>query len=649
MQGAFGPWDAVLNRRPNNPYYVVRPDHFETRGHPTPLSERQSQHALPIGYQLHWFQIESILGLGGFGITYLARDGNLKRSVAIKEFLPSELSVRRDDSTVEPVSENESATFRWGLDRFLSEARTLARFQHPNIVGVHSVFEANNTAYMVMEYEQGRSLGQYLREPGNCTEEKLRELLVPLLDGLEKVHEAGFVHRDIKPNNLFVRDDGSPVVLDFGSARQALGVETRTLTSLVTPGYAPFEQYNANRDGDKQGPWTDIYALGATLYRAVAGKGPVDALTRAGAILKGHKDVLIPAVVAGEGRYSRSFLRAVDRALAFQPEARPQSVAEWRAMFDKTDDDLGAADDADKTLVVARDAAAVLADPSFPKTVRLDGAPPPGRSAGGGGGVEAADDPRRGRGLRLASLLLAGIVVLLLALWWYHQQSLRPVLADVQAYLDEVSCSALVASARERSLTVSGFATDGIELAAAEQALAGFPGVGEVLMQVNMVDRKYCRLIDFYAPYWRTNRLEGLGAAVATLKPGNVFSEDEPLVLDVTAPLYRSYVYVDYHFSDGYVVHLMPGQGSGPVRLDAGESLTLGKRGDWVVSSPFGQEMIAVIAAPFPLFADIRQSNESDGDYLAALNERLRSDSTETEGRPVIADFVFITTQPKEK
>ncbi|MCK5362509.1 MAG: serine/threonine protein kinase, partial [Gammaproteobacteria bacterium] len=281
------------------------------------MSDQQSQYALPIGYQLHWFQIESILGVGGFGITYLARDGNLKRSVAIKEFLPSDLSVRREDSTVEPISEDVSETFRWGLDRFLSEARTLAHFQHPNIVGVHSVFEANNTAYMVMEYEQGRSLGTVLREPDSCREENLRALLMPLLDGLERVHEAGFVHRDIKPNNLFVRDDGSPVVLDFGSARQALGVETRTLTSLVTPGFAPFEQYNATRDGDKQGPWTDIYALGATLYRAVTGKGPVDALTRAGAILKGHKDVLVPASVAAGDRYSASFLRAIDRALAF--------------------------------------------------------------------------------------------------------------------------------------------------------------------------------------------------------------------------------------------------------------------------------------------------------------------------------------------
>jgi serine/threonine protein kinase len=636
------------------------------------LSDQQSQHALPVGYQLHWFQIESILGVGGFGITYLARDGNLKRSVAIKEYLPSDLSVRKDDSTVEPVSEHESETFGWGLDRFLSEARTLARFQHPNIVGVHSVFEANNTAYMVMEYEQGRSFGTVLREPGSCREDRLRDLLMPLLDGLEQVHEAGFVHRDIKPNNLFVRDDGTPVVLDFGSARQALGVETRTLTSLVSPGYAPFEQYNANRDGDKQGPWTDIYALGATLYRAVTGKGPVDALTRAGAILKGHKDVLIPASMAGAGRYSERFLEAIDRALTFQPEARPQSIAEWRVMF--TDaaggelDFLVGEEGGDAT--VAIDSGAEL---PYEKTVRLgqppappsppgsaspgpaSSGPPPAGSSSSGPGPDsggAASPPRAKGGSRAGRwvALAAGAALLIGAIvWWVQQQSLRPELAAVQALLNDVTCAALVASADERAVTVNGYATESVELAGAEQAIGGLSGVGSVAMEVATVDRSYCRLLDFYAPYWRVNRTQKLGTAITTPNPGNVFVEGEPLVLDVAAPLYRSYLYVDYHSHDGYVVHLLPDERSGPVRLGAGEWLSLGEGGEWVVSPPFGEELIAVIASPVPLFADIRQNHESDGDYLAALDERLKADSTGTEGRPVTADFVFITTKPREE
>lgn len=218
------------------------------------------RNALHTGHKLHWYEIVSILGQGGFGITYLANDPNLDLLVAIKEFLPMELAVRESDSSLHPVSDGHSDTYGWGLDRFLSEAQTLARFRHPNIVRVLSVFEANNTAYMVMEYEQGKSLEDALKFRRIEGEEQLLGLLFPLLDGLELVHAAGFIHRDIKPDNIYMREDGVPVLLDFGSARQALGVATRTLTTLVSPGYAPFEQYNATRDSDRQGPWTDLFA-----------------------------------------------------------------------------------------------------------------------------------------------------------------------------------------------------------------------------------------------------------------------------------------------------------------------------------------------------------------------------------------------------
>jgi Serine/threonine protein kinase len=221
------------------------------------MGDKIHRNSLKPGHKLHWYRIEKILGQGGFGITYLAHDFNLDRQVAIKEYLPIELAVREGDFSIHPVSEDHGEKFRWGRDRFITEARTLAKFKHPNIVHVLNVFEANNTAYMVMEYEQGESLQDILSRRKTLEEAELINILIPVLGGLQKVHEAGFIHRDIKPANIFIRMDGSPVLLDFGSARQALGIATQTLTSLVSPGYAPYEQYYSK--SDQQGPWTDIY------------------------------------------------------------------------------------------------------------------------------------------------------------------------------------------------------------------------------------------------------------------------------------------------------------------------------------------------------------------------------------------------------
>ncbi|MCB1749998.1 MAG: serine/threonine protein kinase, partial [Gammaproteobacteria bacterium] len=289
------------------------------------------RNALKPGQRVLWFEIERTLGQGGFGITYVAFDTNLKQPVALKEFLPAELAVREGEFEVHPLSSARAGSFAWGLEKFMDEARTLAHFDHPNIVKVYTVFEANNTAYMVMRYEDGLSLGSIYSKRRRLPERLLQHLVHPLLDGLERVHDQGFIHRDIKPDNIYLRQDGSPVLLDFGSARIAVGSETRALTSLVTPGYAPFEQYVTG--SDRQGPWSDIYSLGATLYRGIAGIAPPDATNRSEALSYTGKDVLVPALEVGRERCSESFLVAVDAALAFRYDERPQSVAEWRRMF----------------------------------------------------------------------------------------------------------------------------------------------------------------------------------------------------------------------------------------------------------------------------------------------------------------------------
>ena len=296
------------------------------------MMESQPQGVLEPGYRLLWYRIGRILGRGAFGTTYLAEDINLHRPVAIKEFFPTQYCTRQANSTqVEPLSSTSAEDYRWAMDRFLSEARTLAQFEHPNIIRVINVFEANGTAYMVMQYESGISLSALLKKRRTLQEQELVRIIMPVLDGLEKVHDQGFIHRDIKPANIYIRDGGSPVLLDFGSARQSMQEHTQTLTSLVSPGYAPIEQYTSK--GERQGPWTDIYGMGATLYRAVTGLLPPAAVDRSEALSEGKEDYMTKAGELVRSPYSQPLLDAIDHALAYRINERPQRIADWRKEF----------------------------------------------------------------------------------------------------------------------------------------------------------------------------------------------------------------------------------------------------------------------------------------------------------------------------
>ncbi len=286
---------------------------------------------LPKGFSLHWYEVQSVLGRGAFGVTYLARDKNLDQLVAIKEYFPNEFSTRESGFTVHPTSSQNKEMYEWGLNRFVREARTLAKFKHGNIVRVSSVFENNNTAYMVMEYERGKELSRLFKEKKHFTEQELLDIFLPIMEGLKLVHDAGFIHRDIKPSNIYIREDGSPVLIDFGSARQVSGAPTRALTSLVTYGYAPFEQYNEGEK--KQGPWTDIYALGASLFFGLVHELPVESLTRGSSMLSTGIDSYKPLSIMLAGQYSASFLRAIDHALLFHANERPQDVLVWADML----------------------------------------------------------------------------------------------------------------------------------------------------------------------------------------------------------------------------------------------------------------------------------------------------------------------------
>lgn len=276
--------------------------------------------SLPAGYALQEYRIERLLGVGGFGLTYLAIDTNLNLRVAVKEYLPTDLALRNPDHSVVPSSTENAEDFMWGKRRFLDESRTLAEFRHPNIVRVMRFFEAKGGAYMVMEYVEGDSLADWIKPRRPLSQSDIAALSAPLLEGLQVIHNAGYTHRDIKPGNIYVRYDGSPVLLDFGSARQN---NKKEVTAIVTPGYAPFEQYHSQ---GRQGPWSDLYAFAGVLYWMTTGHRPVEAAARV------REDTMAPAVQAAErNRYSAEFLAAIDWALAPHEDDRPKSVHEWRA------------------------------------------------------------------------------------------------------------------------------------------------------------------------------------------------------------------------------------------------------------------------------------------------------------------------------
>ena len=282
-------------------------------------------HMLPSGHTLYEYRIERVLGAGGFGITYLGRDTHLGRWYAIKEYLPRDTAVRETGATVRSISATTQEDFTWGMDRFLAEAQTLAQFQHPNLVGVVRYFKANGTAYFVMDYVEGEVLASYIAREAPLSEAVLRGILAPVMDGLMQVHGAGYLHRDIKPDNIVLREDGSPVLVDFGAARLAMGARTRPLTAILTPGYAPIEQYS---ESSPQGPYTDIYALGAVLYYGLTGEALQEASDRT------LQDTLPVLSAVGYRGVSQGFLAGIDAALKVYPRDRPISLESWRRMLD---------------------------------------------------------------------------------------------------------------------------------------------------------------------------------------------------------------------------------------------------------------------------------------------------------------------------
>jgi len=322
-----------------------------------PHADLAPGNALVAGMRLREFEIVETLGEGGFSIVYGARDLQLMREVAIKEYIPISLAGRVASTTVRIRSEHNRETFEAGLSGFINEARLLAQFKHPGLVEVLQFWEENGTAYMVMPRYTGKTLRSVLKDMGGRGDEPwLRGIVAPVRDVLELLHSRNVFHRDIAPDNILIKNDGTPVLLDLGSAREVVTGLQKAITVVVKPGYAPIEQYSSDF-ALPQGPWTDVYAVGALLHFAILGCPPPASISRI------MKDSLQPLAGAGHDGYSREFLTAIDRALALQPGDRPQSIAELRELLRVTKHD--------KTVIDLRSAQVAVAPPPMPAVTAL--------------------------------------------------------------------------------------------------------------------------------------------------------------------------------------------------------------------------------------------------------------------------------------
>ena len=280
---------------------------------------------LPLNSEIDHYMLTEVIGGGGFSVVYLARKRDTNEQVVIKEYFPSRLSRRLESGEIAPKKGEKSVKlFNMGRKLFFQEAGILANFNHPNIVNVTGFFSANGTIYTVMAYERGTSLHNLIRkQKGNVEEENLRKIFLPLLSSLREVHQAGLLHLDIKPGNIFITKDYQPLLLDFGAVHKLVRLAEPRMFPVVSHGFSPPEQSYKTAE---LGPWTDIYAIGATMRTCISGKAPPAAKER-----RTKPEIMEPAEKEFKKHYNRNFLKAIDQAMALNPALRPQTVDEFAA------------------------------------------------------------------------------------------------------------------------------------------------------------------------------------------------------------------------------------------------------------------------------------------------------------------------------
>ncbi len=298
--------------------------------------QEEYNNSLPIGSKVEEFEILSVLGAGGFGITYKVLDTNLDTVMVIKEYMPNSFASRGNNNTTVTCIVTNQETFEWGMQRFLEEAKLLRKFDHISIVKTHRVFRANNTAYFVMEFYEGETLEEYLerKKSKKFTQDEILSVMMPIIEGLKAVHQAGVLHRDIAPDNIFLRVNKVPILIDFGASRNAIGVKSQNISAIVKHGYSPPEQYTSNSVQDTT---TDLYAISAVIYEMITGYKPPESTQRQTEVLNDNKDPIEDIVTKYKNRFEKPFLETIAKGLSLKQKSRVSSIAKFQEQLVKED------------------------------------------------------------------------------------------------------------------------------------------------------------------------------------------------------------------------------------------------------------------------------------------------------------------------
>ena len=595
------------------------------------MNESDSHRSLPAGTMIQEYCLENVVGQGSFGIIYLAKNTYLPETVAIKEFLPDELANRTEGTLVVPKSDDMKEVYEEVLSKFMMEARTLYELAQPlphkNIVRVMRYIKANGTGYMVMDYEKGESLTEKLKDPhGTLPEKELSAILFPLLDGLKRVHNANIIHRDIKPDNILIRPDGSPVLIDFGAAKRRRPDGEKTQFPVFTPNYAAPEQYY---DMGEQGKWTDIYALGATLYRAVTGKVPTNASER----LMGK--AYQPAVDIASDGYTPEFLAAIDSALALKPRDRPQNIAEWQAMFKHQSDD-------ETVLYSGQTSAPPLSYPDEPSIIPAE---------------LASNEGARLRPLYfvIAVLGLAALGVIAVLFWLNNETDTSSAVSidltttrlDLERVGGEFDCAQVNTTVDDNGQVIlNGYVSSHQDLTRLISDVSKIAGVNKVNDNMEVHTEPFCQVIGLLASVQAPQVNHSDAVILQTNKPGNDFKQDELLIVYAKATdAFPGYFYIDSINSYGEVLHMMPSPITSEHKVDAGQQVTLGNKPCpecYKTSPPHGKSLIVAISSTEPLFDKQRPEVEDMNTYLPVLRAALQR--LKAEGGEIISRFEYITT-----